>query len=176
MIAQQTDLLMHINKCENHRRFIKTCNMKWLLSLLCFISISAFSQTDKPLLEKLKTTQEQLKGKSFDDIPNPALDFQRRTKKPPVRTGENILPPLTLGVPETGIPGPGKIPNAARRSDSKPRVTMGNVESMVLALPQDNMPCIVPNMKLYRLMPGVNEKTIAENQKPYKLLQPKPKS
>jgi hypothetical protein len=149
--------------------------MKWLLSVLCLLSISAFSQTNKPLLEKLKTTQEQLKGKSFDDIPNPALDFQLQTKKPSVRNGENILPP-TLIVPETGIPGPGNIPNAARMPNAKPRVIGGNMESMVLALPQDNMPCVVPNMKLFKSMPVVNDKTIAENQKAYKVPQPKPES
>ena len=149
--------------------------MKWLLPLLCFVSISAFSQTDKPLLEKLKTTQEQLKGKSFDDIPKPEVELYPRVKKQPVHTGENIFPPLTV-VPETGTPGPGKIPNAARIYPPKPRVIGGNRESMVLALPQDNMPCIVPNMKLWKSMPVASDNTIAENQKPYRVPQPKPKS
>jgi hypothetical protein len=58
----------------------------------------------------------------------------------------------------------------------KPQVIGGNMESMVLALPQDNMPCLVPNMKLWNSMPVVSDKTIAENQKPYKVPQPKPKS
>ena len=150
--------------------------MKWLLSLLCFISVSAFSQTDKPLLEKLKTTHERLKGKSFDDIPNPGLDGQLRAKKLPVNIGENMRSPLTFVVPETGRTGPGDIPNAAKHSFGEPRVIAGNEQGMVLALPQDNMPCIVPNMKLFKPMPGVTDKTIAENQKLFKLLQPKPKS
>jgi hypothetical protein len=149
--------------------------MKWLLSLLCFTTVTAFSQVAKPLLDKLKITQEQLKGKSFDDIPKPEVELYPRAKKPPVHTGDNILPPA-LVVPETGIPGPGKIPNAARMYHPKPQVIGGNVESMVLALPQDNMPCLVPNMKLWNSMPVVSDKTIAENQKPYKVPQPKPKS
>jgi hypothetical protein len=149
--------------------------MKWLLSLLCFTSITAFSQTDKPLLEKLKTTQEKLKGKSFNNIPNPGQEFQLRSKKPAQNTGE-INPPLVFVVPEREGRGPGEIPNAITRSGANPRVIAGGEQSMVLALPQDNMPCIVPNMKSSKSMPGVNDKTIAENQKLFKLLQPKPKS
>ncbi len=159
--------------------------MKWLLSLLCFTTISAFSQVDNPLLEKLKTTKERLKGKSPNNIPNPGLDFQLQGKKPFPNTNpplayvvpneRNQLNPI---VPESERTGrPGKIPNAARSSDFKPQVIAGNEEIMVLALPQDNMPCIVPNMKLFKPMPGVNDRAIAENQKPFKLvLPPKPKS
>jgi len=157
--------------------------MKWLLSLLCFISASAFSQTDKPLLEKLKTTQEQLKGKSRSDIPNPGLDFRLWEKKsspntnPPlayvVPNERNLLTPV---VPESDRTGPGKIPNAVVRFGANPRVITGNEQGMVLALPQDNIPCLVPNMKSLKPMPGVSDKTIAENQKLFKLLQPKPKS
>jgi len=125
--------------------------MKWLLSLLCFTTITAFSQADKPLLEKLKTTQERLKGKSFDNIPNPGVELYPRAKKTSVHTGENILPPLTLVVPETGRPGAGEIPNAATRSAAKPRVINGNEQSMVLALPQDNMPCLAPDMSQFNM-------------------------
>ena len=55
--------------------------MKWLLSLLCFTTVTAFSQTDKPLSEKLKKTQEQLRGTLPDAIPNPGLGLNQRTEK-----------------------------------------------------------------------------------------------
>ena len=157
--------------------------MKWLFSLLCFISTSAVSQTDEPLLEKLKTAQEQLKGESGGDIPNPGLDFRLWEKKP----SPNNNPPLAYAVPnernaltpvvpESERTGPGKIPNVVVPSGAQPRVIKGNEQGMVLALPQDNMPCLVPNMKSSKPMPGVTEKSIAENQKLFKLLEPKPKS
>ena len=114
--------------------------MKWLLSLLCFTTVTAFSQTDKPLLEKLKKNQEQLRGTLPHAIPNPGLGLNQRTEKI----------------------APGSTPNLIPRFQYKPLIIDANDKSMVIALPQDNMPCLVPNMKIFKAMPNAGNKDMLE--------------
>ena len=114
--------------------------MKWLLSLLCFTTVTAFSQTDKPLSEKLKKTQEQLRGTLPDAIPNPGLGLNQRTEK--------IVP--------------GRTPNLIQQFQYKPRIIDVNDQSMVIALPQDNMPCLVPNTKIFKAIPNAGNKGLLE--------------
>ena len=115
--------------------------MKWLLSLLCFTTVTAFSQTDKPLLEKLKKTQEQLNGRLTDAIPNQGLGLDQRIQRPSIINGQK-KPQLTIISPKTERLAPGSIPNLTPRSQYKPRIIDANEQSMVVTLPQDNMPCL----------------------------------
>ena len=134
--------------------------MKWLLSVLCFTTVTAFSQTDKPLLEKLKKTQENLKGKSPDAIPNPGLGLDQRIQKPPIAYKD---PQSIIIYPKKERPAAGSIPNAMSQFQYKPRIIAANEQSMVIALPQDNMPCLVPNMKLYKAIPNAGNKSMLQN-------------
>jgi hypothetical protein len=126
--------------------------MKWLLSILCLTTITAFCQTKEPLLEKLKKTQDRLSGKLSDTMPNQGIGLNRDQKKPR----------MTIIIPETKKSSPGTIPNLMERYQYKPPVMDANQESMVIALPQDNMPCIVPNMGFWKAMPNAGNKTILE--------------
>ena len=114
--------------------------MKWLLSLVCFTTVTAFPQTDRPLLEKLKKTQEQLRGTLPDAIPNPGLGLNQRTEKI----------------------APGRTPNLIPQFQYKPRIIDANDQSMVIALPQDNMPCLVPNTKIFKAIPNAGNKGMLE--------------
>jgi hypothetical protein len=125
--------------------------MKLLLSLLCFTTITASSQTKEPLLEKLKKTQDRLSGKLSNTIPNQGVGINRDQK-----------PRVTIIIPETKKSGPGTIPNLAERYQFKPPIMNANRESMVIALPQDNMPCIVPNMDFWKVMPNAGNKVVLE--------------
>ena len=149
--------------------------MKWLLSLLCFISISAFSQTDKPLLEKLKITQEQLKGRLPDAIPNQGLGLDQRIQRPSITNGQKKSQ-LTIISPKTERLAPGSMPNLKPLSQYKPRIIDANEQSMVIALPQDNMPCLVPNMKLFKAMPNAGNKSMLEIPSDPDIYLQKPKS
>ena len=123
--------------------------MKWLLSLFCFIPMAAFSQTKEPLLKKLKETQDRLSGKLSDTIP-----YREFGQKPLARTKDQQKPRVTIIIPSEEKNGPGTIPNLIPRSQHKPLIMGANQESIVMALPQDNMPCIVPNTKDIAQMPN----------------------
>jgi hypothetical protein len=135
--------------------------MKGLLFLLCFTTISAFSQTTKPLLEKLKKTQEQLRGTLPDVIPNQEPDLDQRTQRQLAVTGQK-KPQLTIISPRIERPGQGRIPNLIPRFSYKPRIIVANEQTMVIALPQDNMPCLVPNMEFWKKMPNAGNKIVLE--------------
>jgi len=128
--------------------------MKWLLSFLCFTSITAFSQTKEPLLEKLKKTQERLNG-TLPDQKNPQV---------------------TIIIPETEKFGPGAIPNSGARLQYNQSIINSNQKSMVIALPQDNMPCVVPNMAFWKAMPNASNKIILEKPIDRGIYLNKPKS
>jgi len=130
--------------------------MKWLLSFLCFTSITAFSQTKESLLEKLKKTQERLSG----TLPNQEVYLNQRIQGPSI-IKDPEKPQVTIIIPETEKVGPGSIPNLMRLKN-KPSIINVNQESMVIALAQDNMPCIVPNMEFWKAMPNASNNIILE--------------
>ena len=155
--------------------------MKWLLSLLCFTTITAFSQADKPLLEKLKKTQERLKGSSPNTIPNQGLGLEQRIQRPSNIQGQKshqltIIPPMTIMPPKTERRRPGSIPNVSPQFQYKPRIIDANEQRIVIALSQDNMPCIVPNMKLVKAMPNAGDKSMLERPTDPGIYLQKPKS
>jgi hypothetical protein len=145
--------------------------MKWVLSLFCFISIAAFSQTKEPLLKKLKETQDRLSGKLSDTIP-----YREFGQGPSAITEDQKKPRVTIIIPREEKNGPGTIPNAIPRSQHKPLIMDGNQESVVMALPQDNMPCVVPNMELYKVMPNAAGKIMLEKPIDPGIYLQKPKS
>ena len=149
--------------------------MKWLLSFLCFTGITAFSQTKEPLLEKLKKTQERLSGTLPSTIPNQGVDINRRVQRPSIIIKDQKKPQVTIIILETEKIGPGSIPNLMRFK-KKPSIINVNREGMVIALPQDNMPCIVPNMAFWKAMPNASNKTILEKPIDRGIYLNKPKS
>lgn len=126
--------------------------MKWLLALFCFTTITALSQTKEPLLERLKKTQDRLSGKFSDSIPKQELGFKANPTEPQV----TIIFPLEERY------GLGTIPNLMPKQQPKPPLMDANRESIVIALAQDNMPCIVPNMEFYKVMPNAGSKIVLE--------------
>jgi hypothetical protein len=127
---------MPINKCENNRRFSKTFNMKWLLTFLCFISITAFSQgRNQPLMEKLKKTQERLSGKVI---------FPEQAEKVTPKAKPNLTP------------------GDSYKRLQPPPVMNPDRQIAVIILKQDNMPCLVPNMEFWKKMPNAGGKTLLE--------------
>src|SRR5688572_24132464 len=100
--------------------------MKWLLSFLCFTTISVFSQTKEPLLKKLKETQERLSGKVI--IPK---QVEKVTPKPKSNQTSNY----------------------SYKKLQTPLVIDASQQTALIILKQDNMPCIVPNMEFWKAMP-----------------------
>lgn len=144
--------------------------MKLLLSLLCFTTITAFSQTTEPLLEKLKKTQERLSGKFSDTLPNQSKELNGRITK------DRKKPQVTIINPKQEKNGLGAIPNFMPRQQQKLPIMDINQESMVMVLPQDNMPCVVPNMELFKTMPNAGSKNILEKPIDPNIYLQKPKS
>lgn len=115
--------------------------MKWMYLLICFISTSAFSQSNnKSVLDKLKQTDRLInKTNPVIDKPNPGINkpgsgnFQRDT----------IVHRFNQNQQKIIIPD--------------------NIERVVIALRQDNMPCIVPNMNLFKTMPNVGSIAMLQN-------------
>ena len=149
--------------------------MKWLFSLLCFTTITAFSQTNKPLLEKLKKTQEQLRGKLPDAIPNQALGLNEKVQRPSIIDGQKKRQ-LAITNPNAERLAPGRIPNATWRFQNKPRILDANEQSMVITLSQDNMPCLVPNMEFWKVMPNAGNKAMLQRPIDPGIYLQKPKS
>ena len=123
--------------------------MKWLLCFLCFTTITVFSQTNKEsLIEKLKKTEEKL-GRSTPGLNHKSLQ----------------LPP-SVNSKKPGRTSPGSLPNAETGLNYKrlqwPSIINSNQQSIVIALPQDHMPCIVPNMSLFRVMPNAGNRSIIQ--------------
>ena len=106
--------------------------MKWMYLLVCFISTAAFSQLNKKsVLDKLKETDRLINKPVFDKLK----------------------------------PADGLITNPSSRNLQRHRFKQNrqeiiipeNRERVVIALRQDKMPCIVPNMKLFRTMPNIGD-------------------
>jgi hypothetical protein len=118
---------------------VKHFLMRWTILLVCFISTTVFGQSNKnSVLEKLKKT-DQLMGRGNPDI------FQRGTV-------QNLNPDRkTLYNKKKQYYGQQKI----IIPDDRVRV--------VIALRQDNMPCIVPNMNFFKAMPNVGNLALLEN-------------
>lgn len=144
--------------------------MKWLVSLLCFTTITTFSQTKEPLLEKLKKTQDLLSGEFSDTIPN----YEAGPNK--TITKDQKQPKVTIIIPKTEKVGPGTIPNLIPRSQQKPPIMDANQKGMVITLPQDHMPCLVPNMQLFKAMPNAGNKIVLEKPIDPNIYLQKPKS
>ncbi len=115
--------------------------MKWMYLLICFISISAFGQSDnKSVLDKLKKTDRLI------NKPNPGINK-----------------------PNHGInkPNPGNFQRGIIvhrfNPDQQGIIIPDNRERVVIALRQDNMPCIVPNMNLFKIMPNACSIAMLQN-------------
>src|SRR5215216_817848 len=108
--------------------------MKLTFLLACFISTTAFSQlNNKSVLDKLKQTDRL--------INKPVLDKLEQTEH-------------LITKPNSGNLQRGTIVHRFKQNQKK-IIIPENRERVVTALRQDNMPCIVPNMDLFKAMPNI---------------------
>lgn len=104
---------------------------KSFLAAACFVSIICFSQNNSKVTFDLK---DHL-SKNKTDTTKPKVKLNRNT--PVVMKNYSTL---------------------QRSYNSKPRLIGESKHGKVYALPQDNMPCIMPDMKLFNAMPNFADK------------------
>lgn len=113
--------------------------MKWIFILACFTYTPAFSQlNNKSVLDKLKQTDRLINKPVLDNL-NPA---DRLITKP--NSGNLQREPIA---------------HSFKQRQEK-IIIPDNRERVVIALHQDNMPCIVPNMNLFKIMPNAGDITM----------------
>lgn len=116
--------------------------MKWMYLLFCFISTTAFSQlNNKSVLDKLKQTDRLINKPVLDKLNQSNLLIQEPNSR---HLQRRTIVHQYQNLQEIIIPA--------------------NRERVLIALGQDNMPCIVPNMKLFKTMPNVGSIAMLQNR------------
>ena len=123
--------------------------MKWILLLFCFVSTIAFGQVNNnSVLEKLKKT-DRLMGRDEHNSFQPKLKTLTPMKIENIqRDNERVFIPLQKLRTLTHMQG---------------GIIQKDNERAIVSLPFDHMPCIVPNMNLFKTMPNVGSIAMLEH-------------
>ena len=123
--------------------------MKWIFLLACFVTTTASGQVDeKSVLEKLKKADKLFGRDNYNNfqpklgtlIPMQSETIQRNNER--VITSLQKLKTLT---------------------HMQSEIIHRDNERALISLPLDNMPCIVPNMNLFRAMPNAGSLALLEH-------------
>ena len=123
--------------------------MKWILFLFFFASTIAFGQVDNnSVLEKLKKT-DKLMGRDEHNSFQPKLRTLTPMQNENIQSdNERVFIPLR---------------KLRTLTHMQSEIIQKDDERAIVSLPFDHMPCIVPNMNLFRAMPNAGSLALLKN-------------